>query len=269
MTAFLGFNNSLKRNYSISNSSNLSFKYKKEYNDLHLTETQLKILQENKFKSGIYLIKNKINGKFYIGSAITNRINVRFRNHCIHGTGSSILNKAIKKYGLENFTFYILEYYPGFIHKENFKKGHLDLLSIETKYINLLNPSYNILTQSNSSLYYKHNQETLDKMRNNYSETRKLKIGQLNKNKNLSIETKTILSKKMKIRYLETNYKEFLSKKFSKPLILFNKDGTIHSEYNSITECSKHFKCCTKTINKSLKNNTLFKNKGYLKYKTD
>ncbi len=255
MTAFLGLNNSLKRNYSISNSSNLSFKYKKKYNDLHLTKTQLKILQENKFKSGIYLIKNKINGKFYIGSAITNRISVRFRNHCIHGTGSSILNKAIKKYGLENFTFYILEYYPGFIHKENFKKGHLDLLAIETKYINLFNPSYNILTQSNSSLDYKHNQETLDKMKNNY--------------KNLSIETKTILSKKMKIRYLETNYKEFLSKIFSKPLILFNKDGTIHSEYNSITECSKHFKCCTKTINKSLKNNTLFLNKGYLKYKTD
>ena len=137
---------SLKRNFSNDqNSSNLPFKFIKKYSDLHLTETQLKILHENKFKSGIYMIYNNINGKFYIGCAITNRINVRFRNNCIHGTGSSLLYKSIKKYGLENFHFYILEYYPGFIHKENLKKAHLDLLSIETKYINLLNPKYNIL----------------------------------------------------------------------------------------------------------------------------
>ena len=39
-------------------------------------------------------------------------INVRFRNHMFHGTGNSNTKKAIKKYGLENFKFIILEYYP-------------------------------------------------------------------------------------------------------------------------------------------------------------
>ena len=236
-TAFLGYLISLKRNIN-NNSSNLPFKYTKKYDNLHLKETQLKILTENKFKSGIYLIYNKINGKFYIGCAITNRINTKFINHCIHGTGSSILFNSINKYGLKNFNFIILEYYPGFIHKEDFKKSHSHILCVETKYINLLKPHYNILTVDI------HNKETIYKIKSNYSEKR---IG---------------LNKK-----LSTEIKNLEKTKFSKPIILFNKDGTIHSEYNSITKLSKIFKCCTKTINKALKNNTIYKNIGYLKYK--
>ena len=84
------------------------------------------------------MIINIKNGKFYIGSAITNRINVRFRNHCIFKTGGSkILNKSIEKYGLENFCFLILEYFAGFVHKEDLKKAHLELLKRETYFINL------------------------------------------------------------------------------------------------------------------------------------
>ncbi len=272
-TAFLGKENSLKRKINIRNLSNLNnnnmkFKYIKVYNNLHLIETQLKICNENRHKSGVYLIYNNINNKFYIGSAITNRINTRFRNHCIHGTGSSLLKKSIDKYGLENFSFYILEYYPGFIHKENLKKNHLELIKLEGNYINVLNPEYNILISTNYSLGYKHNKETIEKMRMNYSEERKMRIGDLNRNKSLSNETKNLMSLKMKKRYLESDYKEFLSKRFSKPLILYNKDGTIHSEYNSIRELSKEFKSCTKTINKAIKYNSMFKNIGYIKFKT-
>jgi group I intron endonuclease len=166
LTAFLGFNNSLKRNYSNEIKRNFSFKYIKKYNNLHLLETQLQIAKENKHKSGIYLIYNNINGKYYIGSAITNRINSRFRSHCLlNSGGSKIVQKAIKKHGLENYSFFILEYYPGFIHKENLKKGHLELLKLETNYINLLNPEYNILTQAGSSLGFKHNKETIEKLK--------------------------------------------------------------------------------------------------------
>ena len=96
----------------------------------------------------------------------------------------------------------------------------------------------------------------------------KIKIGNLNKNKSLSDETKKLLSLKMKKRYLESDYREFLSKKFSKPLILYNKDGSIHSEYSSIKKLSKEFKSCTKTINKAIKYNKIFKNIGFIKFKT-
>lgn len=165
--AFLG-NNSLKRN--INNNNNLKIDlnligYKKKYENLHLKETQLKIANENRHKSGIYLIYNNINGKFYIGSASTNRINRRFRSHLINKSeGSKLLTRAIYKYGLENFNFYILEYYPGFVHKENLKKAHLNLLKIETYYINLLKPQYNILTIGGSSLGFKHSKETINKI---------------------------------------------------------------------------------------------------------
>lgn len=63
----------------------------KVYKNIHTLETQLLIKNENNNKSGIYCIYNNINHKFYIGSAITNRIYTRFRNHCIHNNvGSNI-----------------------------------------------------------------------------------------------------------------------------------------------------------------------------------
>jgi len=141
-----------------------NFEYKKIYKDIHLIENQLLIRNENRHKSGIYLIYNNINNKYYIGSACSNRINVRFRNHCIHGTGSMLVNRSIKKYGLNNFYFFILEYFPGFVKKENLNKNHLALLDKETFYIEKLKPQYNILTYATSSLGFKHSELTKKKI---------------------------------------------------------------------------------------------------------
>ena len=145
-TAFIGYLDSQTQKLYIINSSShfifsfsfIPFKSLKTYDTLHLQETQLKIASENRNKSCIYMLFNKKNGKFYIGSASSNRIYVRFRNHCFHDSiGSPVLRRAIKKYGLESFSFHVLEYYPGFVHKENFKKAHLGLLARETFFINL------------------------------------------------------------------------------------------------------------------------------------
>ena len=61
---------------------------------------------------GIYKIENKINGKVYIGQSIN--IENRWNGHkkAIHGCSDSYnypLYQAIRKYGLENFDFSILE----------------------------------------------------------------------------------------------------------------------------------------------------------------
>ena len=56
--------------------------------------------------SGVYLIKNKINEKIYIGSTIN--FKDRWTKH-ISGKGNTHLFNSIKKYGLENFEFKILE----------------------------------------------------------------------------------------------------------------------------------------------------------------
>ena len=55
--------------------------------------------------TGIYKITNLINGHIYIGQSIN--IERRFREH---KNGSElIVDKAIKKYGVENFSFDIIE----------------------------------------------------------------------------------------------------------------------------------------------------------------
>lgn len=56
---------------------------------------------------GIYKITNNINGHSYIGQSI--HILQRFQQHKKMRGGSPLLYNAIKKYGIENFTFQILQ----------------------------------------------------------------------------------------------------------------------------------------------------------------
>jgi len=55
---------------------------------------------------GIYQVTNEINSKIYIGQSID--IERRWNQHK-YGKGSIILRNAIKKYGIDNFKFEILE----------------------------------------------------------------------------------------------------------------------------------------------------------------
>jgi group I intron endonuclease len=255
----------------------------KLYKNLHLVDTQLQIKEDNRNKSAIYCIFNIVNGKKYIGSASTNRINTRFRNHCIHGTGSNLLKKAIDKYGLHNFYFIILEYYPGLVLKENLKKAHLGLLKLENHYLSFLSPEYNLLTDATSSTGFKHSDFTKLNMKEKYSDERKAFIGLLNKNKKLSHSVKAAMSHSAKKRYqLNPDFgalgagrsrgQKKLALIASKPVILYYIDGeTIHSKYSSVRNLAKSFNCCHKTINKCIENRKLFKDLGYIKYdnKTD
>jgi group I intron endonuclease len=238
----------------------------KVYTNLDTIITQQKIKDENRNKAAIYCLINTINGQMFIGSAITNRINTRFRNHCIHGTGSVLVKKAIDKYGLTNFKFLILEYYPHLVLKENLTKTHKALIDLETHYIFFYNPSYNILTKGYSSLGFKHSEETKLKMKKVYNEESKLRIGNLNKNRVYTDEERLKFKDFILKRYMtQPNLRDRLAKLASKPVVLMcEKTGKIHSKYESIRCIAKAFKCCHKTINKYIKNKHLFKNIGYI-----
>lgn len=55
---------------------------------------------------GIYKITNKINHKIYIGQSV--RVEIRLQEHC-YPSANGIIDKAIKKYGKDNFSFDIVE----------------------------------------------------------------------------------------------------------------------------------------------------------------
>lgn len=105
---------------------------------------------------GIYMIINKINGDCYIGSSINlkNRKSRHLRDLKNNNHHSLILQRAVKKYGIENFQFEIVE--------ECLKS---ELLNREQYYLNVLSPKYNICKIAGSCLGTKQSKEACDKKR--------------------------------------------------------------------------------------------------------
>jgi len=57
----------------------------------------------------IYLITNKVNSKIYVGKT-SKSLQDRFKRHCYnHQNQNTYLYRAMRKYGIENFTIKILE----------------------------------------------------------------------------------------------------------------------------------------------------------------
>jgi group I intron endonuclease len=220
------------------------------YEDLFINDIRVRVLNETRNLSGIYLILNKITSDYYIGSASTGKLNSRFTNHLFNFNGSKIVKNAVKKYGISSFAFMVLEIYPEQVTKENNKK----LLDLEDFYLKSLLPNYNILTEAGSSFGYKHTEITRIKMKANYSEERRLQIASLNKGKILSQETKDAMKEaalnRTKPIYSAESKKKL--KKNSKALLAFNLDYTVFGEFNSITEASKSLGCDQKTIIRTL-----------------
>lgn len=113
------------------------------------------ILNENKGKSGIYMLTNKLTNDIYIGQSID--ISKRFKHYFnlsyIKSKDSFRISRALIKYGYSNFYVTILEYCD-----------KSDLLIREQSYFDKLNPQYNILKIAGSSLNFKHSEETKAKI---------------------------------------------------------------------------------------------------------
>lgn len=73
----------------------------------------MKLDNKDRYKIGIYCIENMINNKKYIGHSknIYQRISTHRANMTYgHNSGNRYLNNSVKKHGLDNFTYYVLEY---------------------------------------------------------------------------------------------------------------------------------------------------------------
>ena len=136
---------------------------------------KVEILKANKEKTGIYRWTHIESGKSYIGSAIN--LSLRLKNYYNLSyleretkKNSSMIYKALIKYGYSSFKLDILEYCDLSI-----------LISREQYCLDNLNPLYNILKTAGSRSGVKHSEATIELMRASKlgvsrSEKAKLKI---------------------------------------------------------------------------------------------
>jgi len=120
-------------------------------------------------RSGIYIIRNKINNKIYLGSSVN--MNIRF----IHHKGrllnnmhkNSYLQNSVNKYGIENFRFEIVCYCTTteILEKEDYY----------LKFYNVCNPTigYNINPSATGGTQF--TKETIEKRTQSLKETYKKK----------------------------------------------------------------------------------------------
>jgi excinuclease UvrABC nuclease subunit len=201
------------------------------------------ILLENKNRSGIYKWENKISGEFYIGSAVdlNKRMSEYYRESYIThpSRGKSIICYALVKYGYSNFSLSILEYCDRY-----------EVITREQYYLDLLNPSYNILKYAYSSDGYKHTLEAIQKI----SLAKKGKFTKEDNNfygKTHTEEVKELMSRVALKRTKPNN---------AKPVFLKDLNNNIIGDFKSMTELSLYLKADKATLSKYRDSNKLFRN---------
>lgn len=114
------------------------------YTNLNEKSTIDKIKKDLKEVSGIYAIMYNETKQLYIVSHLN--LAKRIFEHIFNIGSSNIhLQRAIEKYGLNNFSVYILEIlFKDNENQENKKEILLYLVILEQKYLNMFNNKYNI-----------------------------------------------------------------------------------------------------------------------------
>lgn len=147
---------------------NLQKKHENNRKDTYIQYTPfitLDCVNENN-KHGVYMIKNTINDKFYIGSSI--HIGVRWKEHIkkleSNSHHSPYLQNAWNKYGGGCFEFSIVEY----CDKDK-------TIEREQYYLDTLNPHYNMSKKAHAPVGVIVSEETRRKMSNSSKWKRKIK----------------------------------------------------------------------------------------------
>lgn len=177
----------------------------------------------------IYLTKNLVNGKRYVGWHATNKLYDAYI-----GSGH-FLTKSIKKYGKKNFINGIIE----FCNETNF----LQREKYWIKEYNTMTPNgYNLTEGGEGSIGYKHTLENIELFKNRkYSEEsrKKMSLAKLGKKSSYTIkhteETKNKISKALSDKNIEKKDE----------ILKLYKDG------KSYKEICEMLKCCSKSVRKN------------------
>ena len=187
-------------------------------------------------KSGIYKITNPVNGKLYVGSAVSfkRRKRQHFRNlennkHC-----NIFLQRSVNKHGIENHIFKVVE------HCEKSELIVREQVYLD-RYFDGGKMCFNICPTAYSTLGRKHTEETLKKIS-------KAKSGKNHHNygKKLSKETRDKVSEKLSgenhPQYGKKQSKETIerrSKANKKSVEQWSKDGEFIKKWDSAISASR------------------------------
>ena len=127
-----------------------------------------KIQKEIPTKPGVYLITNTVNSKCYIGQAINLRN--RLKSHISNYTNKRYDNplyRAFNKYGLDKFTYQLLDV----LEENDYKEARKQLDILEIKYIetyNSYNKGYNQTKGGDGGILgYKFTEKQIEKQKEN------------------------------------------------------------------------------------------------------
>jgi group I intron endonuclease len=244
---------------------NVPIEVQMTYKDLSLDKTKDLIKLNTKDAQGIYMFKNEISNDLrdiYIGSSI--KIDQRFNQHMKNINSNIYLQNAINKYGKQNFSFNILEWYE-YDNELSKEDNGLLLIILEQKYLDLLKPNYNINpTAGKSRRGAKHTEESKELIR----------LANLNDNnpfygKTHSDEYKEQLRKRMSgtnnpiAGKLVTEFvKQAIKDTFNLPVYLYDSDTkNLLNVYSSRKDFIKEHKVSSKTVVKYIKSGEIWRNK--------
>jgi len=112
--------------------------------------------------AGIYIIKNLINGKCYIGETINIHKRICEHRSRVGAEKRSLIHNAIRKYGRDNFEIHV-EYFPN-ANKEQLWNLEEQMI---IKYNSLTPNGYNICSKGRGCVGLRHSEETKIKMSKN------------------------------------------------------------------------------------------------------
>lgn len=236
----------------------------KSYNDLHLSSIQEQIKNELKDLMGIYAFQHNDSGSMYIGSSAF--LHLRINNHFKNYSSNLRLQRAFNKYGLDNFTLHILEFYTFDSNLSKKENGEL-LVKLEQQYLNLLSPKYNINPTAGSRLGSYHSEESKEKIRINNIGEKNPFFGKTHSDEYLT---------KLKIRMSGNNnpmagkpvseeVKDAIRTTQNKPVYLYDfYSKELLRVFPNQTQVYLEFKASPKTIIKYLRSGQIYKNKYLL-----
>jgi group I intron endonuclease len=247
------------------------------------------MLNENNSRFIVYLLTNKINNKIYIGQTIQ-KLKERLRKYLYLNT--QIINRAIHKYGCENFQCEVLCYANSiddlndkeifFINKYNStnkligynirKGGHNFEKSDETKQkISLLNIGKHLSDETKQKISLSTSGTNNHFYGKSHSVETKMKMSELwDKSKHITDKARKNMSKSQLGRKHPQKIKDKISKSHigirshETPVILVDKEMNILMKFNNIPNCADFLKLCTRSIYSAVNKMSLVQHKYYI-----